>query len=160
MATPDLMAPQNSPLSPRVTQAVADECPWEAPEGAGDARGSCCCCCCCWEGPWPRFTTSPCSEEQPVLPLTQLGWKNTRQVSRAPGRAGSRDAPSTGTGGGPPAASLPPAARHPKAKVSGKHNHVCYLTKLTTAFVCEGRMSLSVTHVINYFLTISSFPAS
>lgn len=128
------MAPENSLLCPGGTQAAAGECPWEAPEGAG--------------------------EEHPILPLTQLGWKNTRQVSRAPGCAGSRNAPSAGKGGGPPAASLPPAPPHPKAKVSGQHNRGCYSTKLTTAFVCEGRMSLSVTHVINYFLTISSFPAS
>lgn len=48
-----------------------------------------------------------------------------------------------------------------RTKVSKNQNCTFYLTKLLTAFVCKGGgLSLSVTHVINYFLTISSFPAS
>jgi len=48
----------------------------------------------------------------------------------------------------------------PQAEVSKNQYYISYLTKILTAFACEGERNLSVTHVINYFLTISSFPAS
>lgn len=143
--------------------------PWDAPEGQGNAQGKTCCCC---EGSQQCFKPFPCLEKQPILlpmPPQDCEWMNSGKAREVSGIA-CPDGPVC-----PPMAwgtlQHLPHSQHPKGgqgksapslwgKVSKNQSCSSYLTKFLTAFACEGEVSLSVTHVINYFLTISSFPAS